>query len=286
LGVRSWLCGIQGRTFLSVKNNMKAFSTTLVVLLFGCSTGNKEQAPDRFDQLFSGKMKMIDLTHSLSADSPYWPGDAGNPFKYDTVAKQPSGAPSMGKYSTPEHFSTHIDAPIHFADHQLSVDQILPEQLVGPAVVIDVSAKCAANPDYLLTSADVTDWENVNGRMPEGAIVLMYTGWSKKWDDYPAYKNEDAQKKMHFPGFSAEVANFLTRERDIKGIGIDNFSVDAGAADGFPAHDITNGAGKFHLENVANVHELPALGAFLIVSPIKIKGGSGGQVRIFAVIPD
>ena len=116
-------------------------------------------------------------------------------------------------------------------------------------------------------------------------MVLMYTGWSRKWSDYDAYKNQDEDGRMHFPGFSEEAATFLVEEREINGIGIDNLSVDAAAGPGFPAHGIVNGAGKFHLENVANVHLLPPSGAYLIVAPIKIEGGSGGQVRIFAVVP-
>ncbi len=120
--------------------------------------------------------------------------------------------------------------------------------------------------------------------MPDGAIVVMYSGWSRKWADYDAYKNEDDEGNMHFPGFSEEAAQFLVDERQIRGIGVDTLSVDAAAADGLPVHGIVNGSGKFHLENVADVHRLPAAGANLIVAPIKIQGGSGGQVRIFAVL--
>ncbi len=260
----------------------KLLPILFLICLFACKTSPK---PDRFEQLFSAQMKVVDLTHALTHDSPYWPDDAGNPFRYDTLFAQPSGAPGMGKYSTPEHFGTHLDAPIHSADHQPSVDQLTAQQLFGPAAVIDVSEKCAVNADYLLSVQDILDWEKAHGPLPEGVIVLMYSGWSKKWEDYAAYKNEDPSRQMHFPGFSSEVSSFLVKERNIKGIGIDNLSVDAGSAKGFPAHGIVNGAGKFHLENVANLHALPQAGAFLIVAPIKIKGGSGGQVRIFAAIP-
>ncbi len=156
---------------------------------------------------------------------------------------------------------------------------------IRPAVVVDVSAASAADPDYTMTTQDLLDWEERYGAIPDGAVVLMYTGWSRKWSDYDAYKNQDEDGRMHFPGFSEEAAKFLVEEREINGIGIDNLSVDAAAARGFWAHRIVNGAGKFHLENVANVHLLPPSGAYLIVAPIKIEGGSGGQVRIFAVVP-
>jgi kynurenine formamidase len=191
----------------------------------------------------------------------------------------------MGRFAIPEHFGTHLDAPIHSADHQLSVDQLEPNNLLGPAAVINVESKCTAEADYLLTVQDIRDWEKVHGDVPERAIVFMFTGWSRKWEDYNAYKNQDASGKMHFPGFSSEAAQFLINERSILGIGIDDFSVDAGSAIGFPVHGIVNGAGKFHLESVAVLHDLPPIGAYVIAAPIKIEGGSGGPVRIFAIIP-
>jgi kynurenine formamidase len=113
----------------------------------------------------------------------------------------------------------------------------------------------------------------------------MKTGWASKWEDMDAYRNMDEEGTMHFPGFSPEAGKFLIDKRSINGIGIDNLSVDAGAASGFPTHDIVNGAGKYNLENVGDLADVPASGAFLIVAPIKLEGGSGGQVRIFAVIP-
>ena len=191
----------------------------------------------------------------------------------------------MGMYSTSEHNGTHLDAPIHFKDSVATVDKISSEDLFAPAAVIDVSSKCSANPDYRLRVEDIKEWEVKNGPLPNGAVVLMYTGWSKKWDNPEAYKNQDELGKMHFPGFSVEANQFLVNERAIKGIGIDNLSIDYGLSTSFEAHGITNGAGKYHLENVANLHLLPEKGAYLISAPIKIEGGSGGQVRIFALIP-
>jgi len=240
---------------------------------------------DRLEPLFSGELEVIDMTHALSPDSVYWPSPDGNPFEYEARATQPSGAVSMGAYSTPEHHVTHLDAPIHGGDNLPTVDDLTVADLFGPAAVIDVSARAAVDPDYALSREDILDWEAAHGPLPPGAIVLMYSGWSEKYEDAEAYKNQDDDGRMHFPGFSEDAARFLIEERDIRGIGVDTLSVDPGAARGFPAHGVTNGNGKFHLENVANVHLLPAAGAFLIVAPIKIAGGSGGQVRIFAVLP-
>ena len=253
-------------------------------VLSACVQSKKIQE-DRFDQLFSGNLTIIDLTYTLNQKNPHWPGSDTSPFIYDTLAAHKSGAPALGAYRTPEHFGTHLDAPAHFADGQPSVDQLAVSDLFGPAVVVNVVEKCTENPDYVLTRQDLEVWESEYGEIPEGAIVLMQTGWGEKWNDMKAYRNMDSSGKMHFPGFSAEAARFLIDVRNISGIGIDNLSVDAGAADGFPAHDIVNGAGKYHLENVADLNLLPPVGAFLIVAPIKLEGGSGGQVRIFAVLP-
>jgi kynurenine formamidase len=241
---------------------------------------------DPLQQLFSGQLTIVDLTYPLNDTSPYWPGSTYNPFQLDTLATlEKDGVLSLA-YSTPEHLGTHLDAPNHFAEGQIPVDQIAVTDLFGPAVVVDVVAKAEADPDYRLSKQDLLDWEAQNGRLPAGAIVLMYTGWGKRWSDYEAYKNADEQGRMHFPGFSEEAARFLVEERDIKGIGIDNLSVDYGLSKDFVVHHIVNGAGKYHLENVANLDKLPAKGANLIVAPVKIEGGSGGQARIFAVLPE
>ena len=240
---------------------------------------------DRLDRLFSDELEVVDLTHALSPDTVYWPSPSGNPFEYEVVRAQPSGASAMGAYSTPEHHGTHLDAPIHGGDNLATVDRLTPDDLLGPAVVIDVSEQAAADADFAVTREDLLAWEGSHGRIPDGAIVLMYSGWSEKYDDPDAYKNQDSDGRMHFPGFSEGAARFLIDEREISGIGVDTLSVDPGVTRGLPAHGIVNGSGKFHLENVANVHLLPEAGAYLIVAPIKIEGGSGGQVRIFAVLP-
>jgi kynurenine formamidase len=253
-------------------------------LLTSCAAS--DSSPDRLSRLFSGELEVLDLTHSLSASMPYWPNPTGNPFTYDTLLAHPNGAPRMGVYRTPEHHGTHLDAPIHTAEGQPSVDQLTVADLFGPAVVVDISAQSAVNPDYRLRVDDLLAWERTHGPLPEGAIVLAYTGWSTKWHDPDAYRNLDREGRLRFPGFSEEAARFLIAERDIRGIGIDDMSVDYGLSQDFPVHRIVNGAGKYHLENVADLRLVPPVGAYLIVAPIKIEHGSGGQVRIFAVLPD
>jgi kynurenine formamidase len=150
--------------------------------------------------------------------------------------------------------------------------------------VIDVRTESGKDADYQLSAARIEDWEKGHGRIPEGAIVLLRTGWATRWPDVQKYRNQDATGKMHFPGFSTEAAKLLT-ERKVSGLGCDTLSIDYGASSDFAVHHLSLGAGLYHLENLADLSELPETGAFLIVAPIKLEGGSGGAVRVFALLP-
>jgi kynurenine formamidase len=152
------------------------------------------------------------------------------------------------------------------------------------AVLLDIEAEAAADADYLLPATQIDQWEKRHGQIPEGAIVLLRTGWASRWPDAQSYRNQDASGSMHFPGFSAEAVERLI-ERKINGIGCDTMSVDCGASRDFAVHHLALGAGLYHLENLADLSELPEKGAFLIVAPIKLEGGSGGPVRVFALLP-
>lgn len=191
----------------------------------------------------------------------------------------------MAAYYAPEHFGTHFDAPIHGTMGLPSVDAISPTDLFGPAVVVDVTAQAAGNEDYAVTAADLLAWEAAHGPIPAGAIVLMRSGWATRWTQGDRYYNQGDDGRLHFPGFAVDAARMLIDQRDIAGIGVDTGSADPGNAQGYPVHGIINGAGRFQLENLDDLRALPEAGAYLIVAPIKIQGGSGGQVRVFAVVP-
>ncbi len=225
------------------------------------------------------------MSYPLNKDNAYWPAPAYSPFKYETIATINDDGVFSGAYSTPEHLGTHIDAPNHFENNQPSVDRLKLESLVGQAYVLDISKKVEQNPDYVLTVDDITLWEKSNGRIVDRSIVLLNTGWWNKWNNFDKYKNADVNNKLHFPGYSPESAKFLVEMRNIDGIGIDTLSADCGISSNFEVHHIINGAGKYILENVANLDKLPPSGAMLIIAPIKIEGGSGGQARIWAILP-
>jgi kynurenine formamidase len=151
-------------------------------------------------------------------------------------------------------------------------------------VVIDVRAEAQKDSDYRLTPERVAEWEKTHGRIPQGAVVLLRTGWPSRWPDAARYRNQDAAGAMHFPGFSVE-SILLLLERKISGLGIDTLSVDYGPSKDFAVHRVSHGAGLYHMENLADLSALPEAGAFLVVAPIKLDGGSGGPCRVFAILP-
>ena len=154
------------------------------------------------EDVVKGKATVIDLTYPLNEKNAYWPVGPYTPFKFEVIANLRKDKVFSGRYSTPEHLGTHIDAPNHFEEGLPSVDQIPFEQLIGPAVVINVTDKVEKDADYTLSPSDILLWEKDNGQIPEGAIVLLNTGWSKRWHDYDNYKNFDKKGSMHFPGYS------------------------------------------------------------------------------------
>jgi kynurenine formamidase len=232
--------------------------------------------------------KVIDLTHAFDEKTVNWP--TAQPFRYEKEAWGKSAAGywyAAGRYAASEHLGTHIDSPIHFAEGQATLDRIPLSSLIAPVVVVDVAAACAKNRDYRVTAADLAGWEKKHGRIPRGSIVLMRTGWGRYWPDKKQYLGSDQPgdtKNLHFPGVGEDAARALLARR-IAGLGIDTASIDYGPSADFIAHRVLNGAGIYGIENMANLDRLPPTGSTLIALPMKIAGGSGGPVRVVAVLP-
>lgn len=237
------------------------------------------------DQLASGKLKIVDLTYSLNDKNAYWPAPNYEPFRLKTIATLEQNGVLSKAFSTPEHLGTHLDAPNHFEQNQPAVDQIKPDNLFAQGVVIDVSMQASNDADYQASVADITTWEKEHGRIPDGAVVLLNTGWGQYWKNFARYKNQDVMGKLHFPAYSAAAAMWLIKERQVKGIGIDTLSMDPGTSKDFPVHHTVNGAGRFGLENVAQLDQLPPRGFYLVIAPMKIETGTGGPTRLFAILP-
>jgi len=233
---------------------------------------------------------LVDLSHSYGENTLYWP-TSPTAFEKEQLAYGTSeGGWFYSAYSvcTPEHGGTHIDAPVHFAEDGDTTEKIPLENLVGPAVVIDVSNKTAADRNYRLTTEDVREFESRHGRIAAGTIVLLRTDWSQYWPDAMAYLGDDTPgdaSKLQFPGFGAEATKILTDERKVAMLGIDTASVDYGKSQDFIVHRIGASQGVANLENLTNLDQLPATGATIIALPMKIEGGSGGPVRVVALVP-
>lgn len=261
--------------------------------VLGCqsdASATRDTRADVVASVFGGAGRWVDLTHAFSTRSIYWPTDTLG-FRLEELAHGHTEGGwfySSYRYSAAEHGGTHLDAPIHFAEGAWTSDQVPLSSLIGPAVVVDVTAR--VHPDYLLTVEDLTQWEAAHGQIPKGAIVLVRTGWDARYADRASYLGTDqrgpeAVALLHFPGVSAEAAQWLVDQRTIGALGIDTPSIDYGQSNDFRAHVILYGKNVPGFENVANMSALPATGAFIVALPMKIEGGSGGPLRIVGYVP-
>lgn len=234
--------------------------------------------------------RLIDLTHALDERTLFWPTSPTR-FKLDQLSfgDTPGGwFYAANAFSLPEHGGTHLDAPIHFHRGGVTSDAIDLRRLVTRAVVIDVSARASADPDYRLTVADVTAFERTHGRIEPGTAVLLRTGWSSRWPDAKRYLGDatpgDASR-LHFPSYGAEAVRLLVGERKVGALGVDVASIDYGASKDFIVHRIAAEAGVPGFENLTALDQLPATGAIIMALPMKIRGGSGGPLRAVALVP-
>lgn len=232
----------------------------------------------------------IDLTHAFGEDTIYWPTDTRG-FRLEELAYGRSEGGwfyAAYAFASAEHGGTHLDAPIHFAEGRHTNDQIPLASLIGPAAVVDVGAR--AHPDYQVTVADLLAWEAKHGRIPQGAILLLRSGWGARWPDRRTYLGTDATgpeavKDLHFPGLHPDAARWLVEERAVDAVGIDTPSIDFGQSHDFRSHVTLFEANVPGFENLANLERLPAIGAYVVGLPMKIAGGSGGPLRIVAFVP-
>lgn len=276
-----------GWVYLFPNKLFMRLAAPLIVLLvagFGCAN----QKADNANGLFA-KGKWIDLTYAFSDSTLYWPNNPTG-FVLDTQANgtTPGGYfYSSYAFHAPEHGGTHLDAPVHFAKGGQSADQVPLENLTGNAVVIDVSERALKNRDYLISIEDVQGWERSHDSLPPGTVVLFRTGYGRYYPDAKAYfgtdeKGANAIPKLHFPGIDPATAEWLVTRRKIKALGLDTPSIDYGQSKDFKTHQVLLGKNIPAFENVANLDQLPETGAYVVALPMKIKGGSGGPLRMVA----
>ncbi|MDE3221082.1 MAG: cyclase family protein [Nitrospirota bacterium] len=257
-----------------------------VLATVGCVAGHP-----RSDQLALEHSRLIDLTHVLGAETIVWPTE----HDFRLIVQQEGETPGGYYYASnrlemAEHGGTHIDAPIHFSRGGQTLDQIPIEHLVGAGIRIDVSAQCARDRDYRITIQDFEQWEATHERIPNRAIVLVDTGFARFWPSRQDYlgtelKGPEGVRALHFPGVHPEAAAWLARERQIKAVGIDTASIDYGQSTGFETHVALLSRNVPVFENLGDLRNLPGLGFEVIALPMKIAGGTGGPLRVIAVLP-
>ena len=261
---------------------MRRLAIAAFVLLAGCATAR--------GPIDTANVNIVDLTYSFDEHTLYWP-NSPSAFELKQLAHgmTPGGYfYASNLFCAPEHGGTHLDAPIHFAEHGVTADAIPLQQLIAPAVVIDVAQKASANADYRLTADDIRAWESRNGIIAPGTIVLLRTGWGQRYPNRKQYFGDDtpgATDKLHFPSYGEEAARLLVGERHVAALGIDTASIDYGQSADFIVHRVAMAQNVPGFENVANLERLPERGATVIALPMKIGGGSGGPLRIVALVP-
>ena len=232
-----------------------------------------------------------DLTHPFDERTIYWPTEKGFLFEAGTNGPTAKGYYyAANRFASAEHGGTHLDAPRHFSATGQTADMVPLERLVGPAVVVDVSERCATNPVHEVTADELVAWESAQGIQLVDVILLIRTGWSGKWGDRAAYLGTDALgpgavARLRFPGLAPTAARWLTGHRRVRAVGIDTASIDHGPSTHFESHVLLCGADIPVFENVAGLDRLPATGSFVVALPMKIAGGSGGPLRIVARVP-
>ena len=223
--------------------------------------------------------KVTDLTHLFRAGFPVYTGD--EPSRRTLKNYVPDGFYSQ-EWTFGEHSGTHVDAPGHFVPGAPRVPQLNPDDLLAPAVVIDITERAASNPDAEVEPRDLQRYERRHGRIPRGAVVLMNSGWAAKVNDSAAFKNADSAGVYHFPGFGIDAVEALLERRDIRGIGVDTLSLDPGNSTTFAVHNRLLGAHRYGIENVANLSALRPKGAYVSVGVVPWEEGSGGPCRLLA----
>jgi kynurenine formamidase len=234
-----------------------------------------DAAPRRF-------RRAVDLTHTMSPDFPTFFGVPG--IELEKRFDIEKDGFNLNWWHIIEHAGTHLDAPIHFSESGITAEKIAAETLVVPLAVVDVAAKAARNANYEVTREDLMAWERRHGPLPANACVAMHSAWGGYVSDAAKFTGKDASGAFHFPGFGAEATEWLLKRRSVAGLAVDTLSLDYGLSKDFKTHRLWLPAGRWGLENVANLDRVPAAGATLVVGLTKVKGATGGPARLIALV--
>ena len=227
--------------------------------------------------------RVVDLSWPVHPGIPQWPGDPG--VEFETIASIDKDGYFLRRFSMGEHSGTHLSAPSGFQAGASGHESFSPQDLVRPAIVIDIAKQAAADRDYALTMNDVLDWESDHGPVPQGCVALLHTGWQSRWSNPLDYLGGTSAGELHFPGFGLEGAEMLIKGRGIAGLGADTAGVEPGVDTKFSVSRPALEQRLILLENLTNLDQLPPTGALLVVGLLRLEGGSGGPASITALVP-
>jgi kynurenine formamidase len=273
--IESALAGVSRRDALHLAGGLLAAAVPFA------SRGAAAESPPA-KQAFAAD-HVLDLTHTLSPTFPIFPAPTNFPIRVTNTNALARDGYFANKWELVEHHGTHLDAPAHMAAKGESADRLAARALVVPAAVIDIRERAGKDADTLVTVDDLKKWESSHGRLPRRCGVFLNSGWDAKAGDARAFLGQDASKTLHFPGFSKEAGEWLLHERDVAGLAVDTLSLDFGPSKDFAVHRLWLATGRWGLECVANLSQLPPAGATVFVGAPKVVGASGGPSRVLAV---
>lgn len=222
--------------------------------------------------------QMIDLTHGINSTTPSWDGPQGfiPTVKLDYKDCANDITFRIQQINMHAGIGTHIDAPAHCDPAGNTVERLQLDSLVRPCVVIDVSSQ--EEQHYSVSVKDIEKFEAKYGHIEPDSFVMIRTGWEQYWKNPDEYCNQDK-----FPTVSESAAKILL-SRGVAGLGIDTLSSDR-SEQRFPVHHLMLKAGKYLIENAANLSQLPVTGSFIGVFPMKGEGLTEAPIRLVAFIP-
>jgi kynurenine formamidase len=259
----------------------------------------EQAAAGALERAMLGKSQVVDLTHALDERAlsqplepppvtPPVPPSVTPPAGQERTRNEATGEAdrisASARPSVPADLTTHLELPMTVVKGKETVAQIPAREFFVHAVLVDVSAKVVQIDNYQVTANDLRAWERRNGRIPKESVVLLHTGWSRRWGDPVRYLNLDAQGVPRVPGFSLAALNFLVSERGVRGVGLDAFFPNGKPGSRDEEARALPHAGKWQLVNLTNLNLLPAKGAKLVIAPLRLEAGSA-PVRVIAILP-
>jgi kynurenine formamidase len=271
-----------------VRKTASAAISAAVTLVYATCSVAEPAARAGLSDLYAtlASKRIVDLTHAFGPSTPHWKGFGEE--KVITLYTIKKDGFKVQQFTHVGQWGTHIDPPAHFHEGLRTVDQIPPNEMIMPLVVLDVHEKVAKNPDYTITLADVSAWEARHGRIPEHAFVAMRTDWSKRWPNDAAMQNRDSAGVAHYPGWSKDVLKLLYEDRKITASGHETTDTDPGLAtthDDYSLERYLLGLNHYQIELLANLDQVPEAGALVVAMWPKPEGGTGFPARVIAILP-